>query len=182
MRGASLLHRLADVSAQEPSCGYLWGVRVRRVFMPSRMRQGRSDDLRHSTAGAAKQASAIMLACGPKSRRSGVVRPQRPRLSGLFNTDYYIHWRATGLLCDGGIWDGARRARGAPGAAGGVSTAGAGTRQWVLGQARAGTMAWCWYVQGARGEGARRGQVLASARAGNINLRRRYTFAPRRAR
>ena len=58
---------------------------------------------------------------------------------------------------------------GAPGAAGGVSTAGAGTRQWVLGQARAGTMAWCWYVQGARGEGARRGPVLASARAGNIN-------------
>ena len=111
-----------------------------------------------------------MLACrSPKSRRSGVVRPQRPRLSGLFNTDYYIHWRATGLLCDGGIWDGARRARGAPGAAGGVSTAGAGTRQWVLGQARAGTMAWCWYVQGARGEGARRGPVLASARAGNIN-------------
>ena len=30
-------------------------------------------------------------------------------------------------------------------------------------------MAWCWYVQGARGEGARRGPVLASARAGNIN-------------
>ena len=111
-----------------------------------------------------------MLACGVlKSRRSGVVRPQRPRLPGLFNTDYYIHWRATGLLCDGGIWDGARRARGAPGAAGGVSTAGAGTRQWVLGQARAGTRAWCWYVQGARGEGARRGPVLASARAGNIN-------------
>ena len=42
--------------------------------------------------------------------------------------------------------------------------------------------AWCWYVQGARGEGARRGPVLVSARAGNINLRRRYTFAPRRAR
>ena len=62
-----------------------------------------------------------------------------------------------------------RAAGGAPGAAGWVSTAGAGTRQWVLGQARAGTMAWCWYVQGARGEGARRGPVLASARAGNIN-------------
>ena len=108
-----------------------------------------------------------MLAC-VVSRRSGVVRPQRPR---LFSIQVTI-----------GIWDGARRGEGAPGAAGGVSTAGAGTRQWVLGQARAGTMAWCWYVQGARGEGARRGPVLASARAGNINLRRRYTFAPRRAR
>ena len=88
MRGASLLHRLADASAQEPSCGYLWGVRVRRVFMPSRMRQGRSDDLRLSTAGAAKQASAIMLAYGPKSRRSGVVRPQRPRLFSIQITIY----------------------------------------------------------------------------------------------
>ena len=71
-----------------------------------------------------------------------------------------------------------RAAGGAPGAAGWVSTAGAGTRQWVLGQARAGTMAWCWYVQGARGEGARRGPVLASARAGNINLRRKYIKRP----
>ena len=39
-------------------------------------------------------------------------------------------------------------------------------------------MAWCWYVQGARGEGARRGPVLASARAGNINLRRKYIKRP----
>ena len=103
----------------------------------------------------------------PDSRRSG-VRPQRPRLSGLFNTDYYIHWRATGLLCDGGIWDGARRGAGAPEAAGGVSIAGAGTRQWVLGQARAGTelfVGMCKVLTA----GARRRPVLVSARAGNIN-------------
>ena len=35
-----------------------------------------------------------------------------------------------------------------------------------------------WYVQGAHGEGARRGPVLASARAGNINLRRKYIKRP----
>ena len=111
MRGASLLHRLADASAQEPSCGYLWGVRVRRVFMPSRMRQGRHAML-VAQAGAASR-----LVCNA-SVRSTVVAAASPGRKGLVCgslvsiqiTIYTGVQQACCAMVEFG-WDGARRGR-----------------------------------------------------------------------
>ena len=92
-----------------------------------------------------------MLACG--SRR-GVVRPQRPR---LFSIQVTI-----------GIWDGARRGGRAGSRRQGFNRRGRDKAMGV-GSSASWDRTFRWYVQGARGEGARRGSVLPSARVGNIN-------------